>query len=172
MKCLCHVPLCGRNVYELMPTLCTFWIWAPLHWNTGYGVINFLFYILRRTTLQVKVGEDVKNECMCMRWSVVQCMSCEYEVRKVEGKTGAGISLALTKTLRGLPGLTSPSDGRIAINSTYVKCQVYLGQKLAIKVMSHYFLVGSKPEQLFASSDFVSAPQWLTIRAKSNLIFN
>ena len=38
---------------------------------------------------------------------------------RVKGKPGAGISLLFSKDPRGPPGLTSPSEGRIAIKSTY-----------------------------------------------------
>ena len=44
-------------------------------------------------------------------------MSDEYEVRKGEGVTA--LAYSFQKESRGPPGLTSSSDGRIAINSTY-----------------------------------------------------
>ena len=50
---------------------------------------------------------------------VVYCMSDEYEARKYEGEPGVGIRLLFSKAPRRTPGLTSPSDGRIAINSRY-----------------------------------------------------
>ena len=37
----------------------------------------------------------------------------------VKGKPSAGISILFSKAPRGLPGLTFPSDGRIAINIIY-----------------------------------------------------
>jgi hypothetical protein len=46
-------------------------------------------------------------------------MSDEYEAKKSEAVTRAGISLLFSKSIKGTPGLTSPSGGRIIINSTY-----------------------------------------------------
>ena len=46
-------------------------------------------------------------------------MSDEYEVRKGDWELDAGISVLFRKAPCGPPGLTSPSHGRIAINSTY-----------------------------------------------------
>ena len=76
-------------------------------------------------------------------------MRNEYEVRKGERKADAGISLLFWKSPRGLPVLSSPSNGRITFNSTFAFISqalrreldltlIYLEQKMAIELLLHH----------------------------------
>ena len=65
----------------------------------------------------------------------------------MKGKPYAGISLLFPKALRGPPGITYLSDGRIAINNTlhHMHCgwlwdldQVYLEQKITTGILLHH----------------------------------
>ena len=74
------------------------------------------------------------------RMSVCKC--CNAWSMNMSRKGGGE---TFQKSPRGPPGLTYPSDGRIAINSTYAftslcrdLTQVYLKQKLAIEVLIHH----------------------------------
>ena len=63
--------------------------------------------------------------------SMVGFMSEEHEMSEVR-KPGAGISLLFSIVPRGPPGLTSPSDERITINSTHAFSSYALQRKLRL----------------------------------------
>jgi hypothetical protein len=47
-------------------------------------------------------------------------MSMDVRCEGVKENTGTGISVLLSKSIEGTPGLASPFDGRIAINSRVI----------------------------------------------------
>ena len=76
-------------------------------------------------------------------------MNNEYEMRNAEVETRCRHIYSDQKALRRPPGLTSPFEGQIAINSTCTSQQMYLGgfwslakymlgQKLEIKVLPYH----------------------------------
>ena len=65
--------------------------------------------------------------------SVTVCVVWDDDERKGEGETRCRfIACSSQKALRGPPGLTSPSDGRIAINSIICLLNIHTAEGFGI----------------------------------------
>ena len=79
-----------------------------------YAWDEYLYIILEKVEVRVTV---------CVIVCVVLCVVWDDDEMKGEGETRCRlIACSSRKAQRGLPGLTSPSDGQIAINSRPTIC--------------------------------------------------